>query len=455
MSRRGGRGGAPCKPTLYTHEPDRASVVRISSDGRRAHERPAAVKPQTSTPAHFQEDWAGNAAFEDLDNGGYAMGDDSLPPEVQGPEGDGITVCLPPKAKQYANSTWVGHRDEYLDKMLHLEGRGDFAVYSACGGCGAARPAFRCKHQSCYGPGMFCQLCIVARHQVLPTHWIQEWTGDFFKRVSLSTLGLVVQLGHTPGAACPTMRRGRYKFTLIDVNGLHNVANMNCLGKISSYHFLRSLELLTNADGLSPTPHRMMEGMKRAGRGHDDSGVGSTAQGKLALLFRGCPQPGKNLPDGWDKIDWKTRDPIIDDGLGYFCNRSAYKTWLRGHVDEQEISTCSGFQAMFLANAKRIKGLSSTGVGGVTYSNMDFIYFSAILNTIILWIILSYDIACQYSKNFWTRMGKLPDYMKVDVEKISMWFKVPNFHILGHKWPCHSPFSFHWMWGAGMTDGED
>ncbi|KAJ7019395.1 hypothetical protein C8F04DRAFT_1214342 [Mycena alexandri] len=441
--------------------------------------------------------------------------------------------------------TWVGHRDKYLDEMLRLEGRGDFAVYSTCGGCGVANPAFRCENQSCYGSGMFCQRCIVARHQVLPSHWIREWNGDFFKRVGLSTLGLVVQLGHTPGAACPTMRRGRYKFTLIDVNGLHNVAvqfcecdsrithrqqlmrvcwwpatardpstcatfnvirlfqNMNCLGKISSYHFLRSLELLTNADRLSPTPnrrrafihivrqHRMMEGMKRAGRGHTDSGVGGTAQGELALLCRGCPQPGKNLPDGYKNalllaqdcnfrlinrnVSSEARDPIINDGLGYFCNRTAYKTWLRNHVEEEEISTCSGFQAMFLANAKRVKGLRTTGVGGVTctrhnmwcsngigdlqngerYCNMDFIFFSAILNIIILWIILSYDIACQYSKNFWEQMGGLPAHMQLDVKKVAVFFKVPNFHMLGHKWPCHSPFSFHWMWGAGMTDGED
>jgi hypothetical protein len=86
---------------------------------------------------------------------------------------------------------------------------------------------------------------------------------------------------------------------------------------------------------------------------------------------------------------------------------------------------------------------------------MDFIFFSAILNVLLLYIILSYDIACQYSKGFWARMLRLPEAMHIDVEKVKVWFKVPNFHMRGHKWPCHSPFSFHWMWGAGMTDGED
>jgi hypothetical protein len=86
---------------------------------------------------------------------------------------------------------------------------------------------------------------------------------------------------------------------------------------------------------------------------------------------------------------------------------------------------------------------------------MDFILFSALFNTIFLFLIISYDIACQYSKNFWTQMAGLPEAMHIDPAKVSVWFKVPNFHILGHKWLCHSPFSFHWMWGAGMTDGED
>lgn len=194
--------------------------------------------------------------------------------------------------------------------------------------------------------------------------------------MGLATLGLVVQLGHTPGSSCPAMHRGRYKFTVIDVNGIHNVAvqfcgcdsriahrqqlmrvcwwpatardpstcatfgvlrlfqNLNCLGKVSSYFFLRSLELLTNADGLNPLPasflhsilrmrlvlislqnrrrafihivrqHRMMLMMKRAGRGHAPGGIEGTAQGELALACRACPQPGKNLPVGWNTINW-------------------------------------------------------------------------------------------------------------------------------------------------------
>ena len=39
---------------------------------------------------------------------------------------------------------------------------------------------------------------------------------------------------------------------------------------------------------------------KRAGRGHDASGIEGTPQGGLAVPCRACPQPGVNLPAGWE-----------------------------------------------------------------------------------------------------------------------------------------------------------
>jgi hypothetical protein len=64
-------------------------------------------------------------------------------------------------------------------------------------------------------------------------------------------------------------------------------------------------------------------------------------------------------------VSSEARDPVVDGGTGYFCNRAEYSEHIRKHVDEDEISSCSGFQAIFLANAKRVKGLRVTGVGGV------------------------------------------------------------------------------------------
>ncbi|KAF7367657.1 CxC2 domain-containing protein [Mycena sanguinolenta] len=535
---------------------------------------PAVVQTREDTPWYYQEDSATNAALEAADFS-YGMGDLSLPPEEQDP-----VVVTVQKRKQYENSnypmmTWMEYRDEYLDEMLRLEGRGAAISHTRCASCEEDSPLFRCANQVCHGPEMFCVACIIKSHACLPTHWIeaslfsysktslnevwlQKWNGEYFDRLSLYDLGLVTQLGHPPGYSCPTARAAHKDFVVIDVTGIHNVRVqfcecdshvkhrqqlmrvrwwpatvkdpqtcatfavlklfqiMNCLGKVSAYDFVRSLELLTNNDGLTPPPdrrrsfrhivrqYRMLLMMKRAGREHSPSGVHGTAQGKLALRCRACPQDGRNLPDGWNNINWDampedlrykyflflaqdcnfrlinrdvstaTQDPIVDDGLGYFVNHAKYTRFLRDHVSEEEISSCSGFQAMFLANRKRVKGLRTTGVGGVTcarhnmwrpngigdlqlgerYCNMDFILFSAILNTIIFYLILSYDIACQYSKKLWTRLPGLPAELRVEIPHDHVWFKVPNFHLPPHKKPCHSLFSFHWMWGAGRTHGE-
>ncbi|KAJ7102031.1 hypothetical protein C8R44DRAFT_747052 [Mycena epipterygia] len=373
---------------------------------------------------------------------------------------------------------------------------------------------------------------------VLPTHWIEEWCGTFFKRQSLAKLGLNIQLGHPPGSSCTTSVPGHELFVLIDVTGIHclNVffcqcngrilhaqqlmrarwwpatskdpqtcANfavirlfqfMNCQAMTSAHGFLLSLELFTNNDGLHPLPDRRRAFrhivrqywttlmMKHTGRGHNPTG------------------DGRNLPEGWDKINWAempedlrykyflylaqdcnfrlinrnvgtaANHPIIGDGLGYFVNNEKYATFLRAHVSEEEISSCSGFQAMFLANLKHVKGLRTTGVGGITcarhwrangigdlqlgerYCNMDFILASALLNEILFYLILSYDLACQYGKHFWECMVALPGWLQFVMNPLHVWFKVPNFHLPPHKPPCHSPFSFHWMWGAGRTHGE-
>lgn len=93
------RGGAP---TLYTHRPDTASVVRVSADGRRVIDHPVTVdRGAPALPAYFAEDVSTNAGL-DAPEFSYDMGDESLAPEVQEPEADGISVTVKPK--RYVNS---------------------------------------------------------------------------------------------------------------------------------------------------------------------------------------------------------------------------------------------------------------------------------------------------------------------------------------------------------------
>ncbi|KAJ7883496.1 hypothetical protein B0H14DRAFT_2339593 [Mycena olivaceomarginata] len=197
--------------------------------------------------------------------------------------------------------TWMEHQDEYLDEMLCLERRGFPVIHSKCGGCGKADPCFRCEHQTCYGLALYCQECVIERHAVLPHIGFRCWNSQFFERKDLKSLGLVIQLGHPPGYGCPTAVKSHKGFVVIDVTGVHNVdvnfcncdgrverrqqlmrvcwwpatardpqtcatfavvrlfQTLNCLGKVLAHDFLRSLELLTNNDRLSPLPVRHYE----------------------------------------------------------------------------------------------------------------------------------------------------------------------------------------------------
>jgi hypothetical protein len=60
-------------------------------------------------------------------------------------------------------------------------------------------------------------------------------------------------------------------------------------------------------------------------------------------------------------------DPILGDRFSYFAKHEGedgYKVHIAKHASEQEISSCSGFQAMCLANMKRVKGLHTMGIAG-------------------------------------------------------------------------------------------
>ncbi|KAF7319717.1 CxC2 domain-containing protein [Mycena kentingensis (nom. inval.)] len=233
-------------------------------------------------------------------------------------------------------------------------------------------------------------------------------------------------------------------------------------GKTTAYDFYASLESLTNGVGLKPPDryrvflrvsrqyrHLMM--LKRAGRGHDRFGVMGTAEGELALRCPACPRPGVNLPED-RKIGLKclytlyiamdacfrlkrrlisswARDPGLGTGWAYMIAPGPYLAYIASVGDQKEMSTCSGLAAIDHANDKFSRGYAVTGVGigvcarhefilptsvgdlqkGERYANMDFIFMSFMRHFIaLLWLVVSYDIACQWSKNLRDRLAALP-----------------------------------------------
>lgn len=67
--------------------------------------------------------------------------------------------------------------------------------------------------------------------------------------------------------------------------------------------------------------------------------------------------------------------------------------------------------------------------------------------------VISYDIACQWTKNLSDRLPELPVSIRpTDIG--SMEAVIPKLHVYSHNPPCPTDYSFNFLEGAGRTDGE-
>ncbi|KAK7007802.1 hypothetical protein R3P38DRAFT_3324954 [Favolaschia claudopus] len=249
------------------------------------------------------------------------------------------------------------YRTIYLAEVLRFEGRGDHAAYTTCE-CGSDSAEFRCI--DCLSGGrLMCGSCMRETHAQSPFHRVQKWAGGFFKRISLKSLNLRIQLGHWHGKSrrCPLPEKAPGDdFVIIHTNGIHNVCLDYCgcgeggplpvqllraqlwpatttnprtaasFAVLRHFHLLgfeskcATLEFYQSLARASDNLHYRKDNnryhefrrmarewknvrmLKRAGRGHEVDGVARTQAGECALLCPACPQPGKNLLPGWETV---------------------------------------------------------------------------------------------------------------------------------------------------------
>jgi hypothetical protein len=85
---------------------------------------------------------------------------------------------------------------------------------------------------------------------------------------------------------------------------------------------------------------------------------------------------------------------------------------------------------------------------------MDYMFFSTLGFGPVKKYLISYDIACQWSRNLWSRMASYPESLHVDNEQLDFTLLVPKFHLNAHVEKCRTEFSFNLEPGVGRTDGE-
>ncbi|TRM61685.1 hypothetical protein BD626DRAFT_405012 [Schizophyllum amplum] len=211
----------------------------------------------------------------------------------------------------------------------------------------------------CWTCGDFlqCADCCVERHRTMPLHVIQLWTGTYWEKTSLATMGLVYQVGHgglpcvCPEAAVRTMvvvddiiHTVRYRYcacrglrslnavrqllrnrwypatvtdpeTCITFHALDTFRLAAVHANVNVNNWLKAIEERTDPLKLRKVPdrraafHRVVRQYtfllraKRFGRGNDRTGLRGTPQGGLAWRCWACPREGVNLPDGWKDVD--------------------------------------------------------------------------------------------------------------------------------------------------------
>jgi len=86
---------------------------------------------------------------------------------------------------------------------------------------------------------------------------------------------------------------------------------------------------------------------------------------------------------------------------------------------------------------------------------MDFLFLQSLHDTNLISIVVSYDVACQWSINLRERMNLYPHQLQKTLDGIlNIIFLVPKFHLAAHIASCQIQYSFNLTRGVGRTDGE-
>ncbi|KAJ7059923.1 hypothetical protein C8F01DRAFT_1254013 [Mycena amicta] len=358
------------------------------------------------------------------------------------------------------------------------------------------------------------------------------WTEAWLHRSTSSTgdgLGMVYQLGHH-GRPCPLPEALKRRMVVLDIRGVFILTVQFCgctkafhqehsnltqllgngwypattvspatcatyraleqfrllgvVGNMNAHDFVGAMECSSDPTRIGTTPDRYKafgrmarqfnyaKRLKRAGRGHELSGVLGTGPGELAVACWACPAPGFNLPDGWDRrpegerfldaialaMDANFRlknhirgneryDPSFGPGLGYFVEGEAYKKHLRNYVGEQDISSCIAFAALTQKDTRLTTGL---------YANMDYILLSALRYASVKKLVISYDIVCQWMIHLAERARRIATETPIttNLDQFELDFGLPVWHAIVHEASCQAENSLSFVKGVGRTDGE-
>ncbi|KAJ7116241.1 hypothetical protein C8R43DRAFT_1137919 [Mycena crocata] len=258
---------------------------------------------------------------------------------------------------------WRPHQQLFLGETTCHHGLGDSTCQQECAICEKDLSDGKTRFFRCSECGVFlqCEACCLKHHRLTPLHFLEEWKDDHWQKATLTSLGLIYQIGHE-GRRCPRPEAVVRTMVVIDKTGVHRVryrycackrkehANelqqllrtgwypatvtdpttcatfrvldffrlMNVVGNVNANDFITALERLSDAtvsSGLNPVPDRykqfirmarqwaFLQRARRAGRANDPEGLAATLVGQMMVICWACPYDGRNLPTDWRDVD--------------------------------------------------------------------------------------------------------------------------------------------------------
>ncbi|KDR78511.1 hypothetical protein GALMADRAFT_209005 [Galerina marginata CBS 339.88] len=381
---------------------------------------------------------------------------------------------------------WAGESDKDIGKKCE---------------CGRLPRTTRCA--DCFQSPLTCNICFVNKHINNPMHWAEYWNGEFFERCDISELGYAITLGHH-GDICPCVdyNDGSHisSFVMVDVNGVHStrLAFCKCAQAGDAVEQLLSARIfpasvIRPATGftfnlLETFQMDCLQSKKSAYdyiEGHGiDREFPDRPPGSIVVPCFACPEPGFNMDDSemsdeeiqhattlFLSIDGhfglmqkdKNNDPedlSLMEGKGLFPPEGPYQEYIAkaGPSKENKLKfrgcRCSGVVAVTCARHGIFRhGAIADLQLGERYSNAYYALAGGIKSCRRnRFIVLTYDIACQFSINLKERFAKAFPGLSDIVNRIRHF--VPKLHIQGHKDDCQYRYSLNFSRWTGRTDGE-
>ncbi|KAJ3565598.1 hypothetical protein NP233_g7533 [Leucocoprinus birnbaumii] len=193
--------------------------------------------------------------------------------------------------------------------------------------------------------------------------------------------------------------------------------------------------------------------------------------GSLTIRCPTCPEPGFNVDfadimnalntdthtltlflslDGnyWLNQKFKNSDPndvALNKGNAYFVDHDVFQEYLRLHDDKTtQNSTCSKLKAVRQQQMIKFADSVYSGVVDTQYVRTDYALASALNKQALnqCWIMLSYDIWCQYLINLRTRIEERFPHLTPVIDKLRG--AIPKLHIYGHGMTCGEGIESAW-----------